>query len=766
MGKYGSFSADGREYVITRPDTPRPWLNYISNDKYGVCLTQTFNGYSIYGLPSEIKVTDKGRDFRPGKYIYMRDRVSGDYWNANWDPIQKKNQSFKCRVGINYSVLETKYSNIEMSTRIFVPREEPVEIWTFKVKNTGNKKRKLSAFPFTEWLLIDELGAWDAYGWYSFGSFDKKEQAVIGRLKHPSKLGVQISGFMKGLKKAKGFDCRRKSFLGPVGTFVAPEVLKKGSCTNSIAATEEICAVLQYDFELKPGEEKRFDILVGHGDKKTRTKVFKNIKTGADVEKEFDKVQSYVRSIEEKVMVKTPDKDFNNLVNVWLKNQLVQVSRWQRGFLIGYRDILQDARGLATIEPRLSKNAILLALKYQYKKGNAVRQFMLNGKLDERDYKDSPVWIPYAVFKYIKETGELNFLKIKLKYLDGGSGTVYEHAKRAVEVLHKERGRHGLTLIGVGDWNDALSHIGRGGKGESVMLSESFVVACKDMVEVAKLAGKTSDVRLFEKWAKEMGANIQKHAWNGSWFTRAFHDSGRPIGVPGDDKGKIFINSNTWAIHAGVATTEQKKIIFNLYETLLGTKFGPRTVYPPFTYHIPYIGRTTVNEPGFAENGGVYCHAVAFKIRADLLEGRGDQAYDAFKRIHPYFTDPDETTTEPYVFANCFHGPESILSGETMYSWLTGTVTWMFENSTDYILGVRGDFDKLLIDPVIPKDWKECFVRRYFRGVYFNVKIHNSFGNNRGVKRLFVNGKTIFGNTIKLSEIKGKKEVEVDAYIG
>ncbi|MEI7904630.1 MAG: hypothetical protein WCI43_04355, partial [Candidatus Firestonebacteria bacterium] len=500
---------------------------------------------------------------------------------------------------------------------------------------------------------------------------------------------------------------------------------------------------------------------------KERGLACKKYDSSKDIEKEFSAVGAYWNNIINRVYVRTPDMEFNHIVNFWLKYQLMQVIRWQRGFYIGYRDVLQDARGIVPLDPDVSARRIAEALAFQRQNGTAVRQYTVDGsgRLDERDYKDSPVWMVYAAAKYVKETGDLKYLAKKIKYLDKGGDSVYGHCKKTLECLRRERGPHGLNLIGWGDWNDGLSHVGRGGKGESVMLSEQFVVACRDLGYLAGLKGRKADVKLFKKWAAEMAGNIQKHAWNGSWYTRAFSDSGRPIGTPKDEEGKIYINSQTWAIHAGIADEEQKKKVFNSFDTLLDTKFGPRTVFPPSTYHKPWIGRTTINQVGFAENGGVYCHAAAFKLRADLLEGRGEQAFEGWKKLHPLWLDPDETKADPYVFANCFHGKESLLAGETMYSWLTGTATWMFENATDFMLGARGEFDRLLLDPVVPKKWKEFGIDRFFRGTMFFITYHNLNGVNRGVKYALVDGKRIEGNAIPLSAVKGKKEVKVDAYM-
>ncbi|MEI7905291.1 MAG: hypothetical protein WCI43_07755, partial [Candidatus Firestonebacteria bacterium] len=297
MGKYGHLSSDGREYIITRPDTPKPWLNYISNVEYGRCLTQVFNGYSMAGIPSGWRVTERGRDLRPGKYVYIRDNDTGEFWTANWDPIQKKGQSYRCRVGIGYSTIETKYKDLEMSLRIFVPLKETAEVWTLTLKNTGRKKRNLSVFPYTEWLLFDDLVAWDVYGWYQFGFYEKATRAVVGQLTHPSKIGLKLYGYMKSIRKEQGFDLRRRAFLGSVGTFNAPEVVKNGKCTNSTCSAEEVVSVVQNDITLKPGEETRADFIVGWGQKKERGLACKKYDSSKDIEKEFSAVGAYWNKI-------------------------------------------------------------------------------------------------------------------------------------------------------------------------------------------------------------------------------------------------------------------------------------------------------------------------------------------------------------------------------------------------------------------------------------------------------------------------------------
>jgi len=755
MAKYYSFGNDGKELVITRPDTPRPWIHYLSNRNYGIYFSQTGGGYSVYQPPFGIRINYFGRDDQPGKYVYLRDNDTKKFWTINWQPVRADYEKYRCVFGSGYVNITSSKNGIEGSLHIYIPLDDPAEIWTIKLKNNTRKKRNLSFFSFVEWILAKGLTSVDNYVWFSKADFLKKENIILAEGNDPNQQGRYYRAFMAGDFPIQSYDCSRKLFLGHYGTLSCPRAVVTGKCSNSSAGNEEYVGVLQGRCNLEAGESKEFHIVIGYlKEKDTANRLIKKYRDRQNIEKEFNKVKKFWGKIIENNVVETPDKNFNRTANIWLKYQVAQASWWSRsggaGYesgIRGYRDVLQDITGLVTIDPQFTRDLLIEALRHQYRSGHAPRGWMGEGKSFVRHHADSPVWIIFTLTRYLKETGDMDILDEPVGFIDDKKkATVYEHAVMALKHLWKERGKHYLCLIHGGDWNDCLDATGTEGKGESVWLSMAFYRALKQMEELSDYIGDSERAKRFQKQAGEIKSAINKYAWDGKWYLRAFNDDGELIGSSSSKGGRMFLMPQVWAIINKIASPKRQEICFQSVNKMLKTPFGYLWLLPYSGYR-PGIGKLTIVRP----HKLVYNHPNAFKVIADCVAGRGNEAYQSLVNIssfnpgHP----PDISGSEPHIFPSSYTVDRINQYGEGPYGWMTGTAACLLIAVFDRMLGVRAEYNGLRIDPCIPSGWQKCSVRKKFRKAVYHVSIENPQGIEKGVKEIFVDGKKIKGILIK-----------------
>lgn len=774
--EYGDFSPDGKEYIITRPDTPRPWINYLWNDQYCAIFSQTGGGYSFYEPPEgdvskrtnltrgTLHLIRTTRNDQPGRWIYLRDDDTGDYWTINWQPVQKRLDGYECKHGLGYSIIESKYKGIIGQFRIFVPFGAPVEIWTIKVKNDTADKKRISVYTLIEWALDGFFAHTNPYG-FIHATYDRKLQALVISCDSPHFPNSKPMGFMGADFNPDGYDCRRESFVGKYSSLATPVVVKEGSCNNSSACGEDTVGVLNHRVNLEPGQEKNFNIVVGTADSPEEIdRLLKLYLNPEKVEAEWKSVRAHWNKLIELITIDTPEPDLDRLVNIWLKYQLSLCGRWVRGYGYGFRDILQDAEALFLLNPEQARNNMLKALRHQYKEGNAVRAW---GPLDKRDYKDSPVWIIFTLAAYLKETGDMSILEKEIDFLDEGRATVYEHSLRAVRYLYNDRGKHELCHIGDGDWSDSLDEAGTKGKGESVWLSMALFRALNLMEELANKIGDKETSQEMALKASKLKGWINKYGWDGGWYLRAYDDEGEPIGSAKCEEGKIYLNPQTWAILSGVADGERVKKCLNVIDRQLYTELGPITLTPTYTQYRNNIGRISALLPGMWENAAVYNHACTFKILADCVIGRGNKALETIKKFIPSNRANlcNKSDNEPYVFPSFYIGPANPLrAGESITSWITATAGWMFRIVTEWMLGIRPEYEGLRIDPCIPSEWEVCRITRPFRGSVYKITIENPEHVQKGVKELVVDGQKI--NSTLIPSFGDRKTHEVNVVMG
>lgn len=770
--KYGYFSEDGKEYIIDSPLTPRPWFNYLFNKKYHALVSQTGGGFSYYKDPKVNRILryDHIHTDRPGRYLFVRDQITGELWSANWQPLKSKLDFWQCRHGLGYSIITSRYSGIKTELTYFVDLQEPVEFWLIKVKNDSKRKKVLKIFPFVE-LVCGNIELENNYRnilcLYNEGYFDSDLNGIVS-FKHPFKKEHKVIYTFFGMNEnIDAFDCHKEKYFGRYNDSQNSETLKRGKLGNNNVRGEDVVAALEKKLILKPGQEKEIVVILGVAESKRdlkRIAKFKNLKFAKD---SLESVKSYWKEALDKIVVKTPDPDFDLMVNIWGRYQLYAITCW-RGTSqyhggeggLGYRDTAQDIEGLLALDLDLAREKLDKILFYQYNSGHAVSGFSdVEGSWDKQSGSivigkaDVAVWLVFTVISYLKETGDFKFLKKEYGFHDGGKATVYEHILRAIRYLYSQRGRHGLPFIKKADWNDAYDSVGIKGKGESVWLGMALVRACRQIESLANFIGDRKIAEEMKEKSHALTKIINRMAWDGNWYLAAFSDEGFKIGSNKNKEGKVPLNSQTWAILSEVVPGERLKKILNKIDNYLNTEYGPALFLPSYTKFNPEIGRVTAFAAGTKENAAVFSHACAFKIVADCILGRGDKAHETFKKLCPMSqakVDHNKYKAEPYVWAEYVIGPGNKDNfGEGAFTWNTGTAPWMFMAACEWILGARRDFGGLLIDPCIPKHWRRCFIKRPFRGATYLIEVENPKGVQHGVNKLIVDGVEIKGNLIK-----------------
>ncbi len=763
--QYGHFSKDGREYIVTNPETPRPWFNYLFNDVYHCLISQTAGGFSYYRDPKYYRIHnyDHLSSDRPGRYLFLKDAAKGTVWSPTWQPLRKPLPKWECRHGFGTTTISATANGIESSITYFVAKEAPVEMWLATLKNVSKAKKTIQLYPFVELVAGDvalETHYRNILMLYNEAAFDPNLKAIVA-FKHPFKTWHKPGyAFFGASFPVESWECRRESFVGPYGHLGDPVGLKEKRLGKHPVRGEDMVGILQGSVTLKPGETKKVVVVLGMTENRAEIAGFlRQFRTVEAAEQELEKVRKYWDLTLNSIWIETPDKDLDRMINLWGKYQLLAITHWRGTSHYhgaeggqGYRDTAQDVEGLLSIELDTARAKLERLLFYQYKSGHAVSGFSeIEGTWENQGVAgvikkaDVAVWLPYSVVSYVKETGDTAFLKKEIPFHDGESASVYEHVLRAVRYLWGARGQHGLPLIGHADWNDAYDHVGIKGKGESIWLGMALVRACRQVQQLAAfLRDKAVEEEMKQK-ADEMTRIVNEEGWEESWYLAAFNDEGLKIGSKDNKEGKVPLNSQTWAILSGVATPERLPKILDKIDHTLDTPYGPALFLPTYTSFNPGIGRVTAFAAGTKENAAVFSHACAFKVVADCTIKRGNQAYDTFRKLLPVSKakqDHNRYKVEPYVWAEYVIGPGSAdRFGEGAFTWNTGTTPWMFNAATEWILGARREFQGLLIDPCIPSHWKEAKIRRPFQGAVYEVTIHNPGGVCSGVQRMTVDGK-------------------------
>ena len=764
MEKYGYFVRE-KEFKITTPTTPRPQLNYIWNSKVLSGVNQNGGGVGAYGARALAYIDPDGKGrcsvIRDGnRYFYVKNNFTGTVFNPGYYPSNTPLDNYSCTHGLGYTKIVGECEGIEAKLRVYINDSDPCEIWTVTLTNKSDKNASLSLYSFVDFQL-EGYQRYSDYNSYVHAEYDTDAHLLMCFNMAMERPHEWFNGFLASSMAPDSFETSRRRFLGAYGSVNIPDGVKKEALDNNYAACEQMCGAMQHNFNLSAGESVSLDFIIGDANNiVTATEIAERIFAEGKVEKDFAALNDRKDEISESIYVKTPDEKINCLTNYWIKQQVQLCAEVGRDTGKGFRDQLQDAWAVASFNRDLAKEKILETLTYMYSDGRCVRGWL---PLDHHIYSDGPVWVTPTVNAYIKETGDVDFLKHPVKYLDEGEDTVWEHILTAMRFVSDDIGEHGLVHSRDGDWNDSLNMTGLLGRGESVWTSIALCYALKNAAEIAeKLIG--DNVIRDEMLARrdKMAKAINDAAWDGEWYLAAINDYNEKVGSHEEKEGRIYLNSQTWAVLSEVATAERKEKCIAAVDKYLDSDYGPLTLYPTYTKFNNRIGRLTSFIPGIWENGTPYCHGGTFKVVADCILGRGNKAYDTIIKIMPDSeTNPStHSGCEPYALTNMYFGPDNPRRGETLFAWVTGTAGWMFRAVTQYMLGFHPEYDGFTLNPCIPSSWGEVSMTRKFRGDTYNIVIKNESGSESGIKSVRVDG-VKSDNTVKLIGDGKIHEIEI-----
>lgn len=795
--QYGYFDDKNKEYVITRPDTPKPWSNYLGNTEYGAIITNNAGGYSFYksgGMGRFIRMRFNSVPLdQPGRYLYFHDTDSKDFWSASWQPVGKPLEDYRstCRHGLGYTIIESEYAGIRSEVTYYVPLNQAYEVWKVKVANTGMGRRRFRVFSYLEyaanWNAIDDLLN------LQYVQYTSTMKVVGGIIGHGTNVNIPEMPDNFGEKDQErhsfqaavglemiGYDTDRESFLGPYRTYANPVVVEKGEPGNTLGYGDNPCGSLCGALELPAGASETFLFIVGVG--KAEEAGLQAVEHYRDIHKadeELEALQRYWAGRLKGFESTTLDPALNSTINTWgIYNALITFA-WSRAasFIytgidrdgLGYRDSVQDLLGVAHAIPEEVKARLELLISGQESTGGA-RPVILpvahrpgqEPPTAEEDYRsDDCLWLFNAVPAYVKETGDFGFFRKAIPYSDKGEATVFAHLRRAIAFNLERSGRHGFPCGLKADWNDCLQF---GPAGESVFVALQLRLALREYAEIAGLLNEKAEKAWAQKRLVELDENIQRYAWDGEWFLRGYRADGLKFGSKDSAEGQIFMNPQAWAILSGAATEAQAALAMeNVYRRLF-TDFGIKVCDPPYTNSDHNIVRAQLMNPGLKENGGIFMHTQGWGVMAEAMLGHGNRAYEYLLAYLPAARNQEAEVREiePYVLCQSTHAPPSPKFGASRIPWLSGSATWTYYAITQYVLGVRPEYHGLTISPCVPSHWSRFSIRRRFRGKTLNIQVLNKKGVEKGVVRITIDGNTIDGNFVPLESMKDESKVVVE----
>ncbi len=773
--QYGHFDNLHREYVIDRVDLPVSWTNYIGlKDMYGV-FNHTAGGYLLYKSPEYHRITR----FRPngvpmdgpGHYIYLRDEETGDYWTVSWQPVGKPKEHYSCRHGLSYVKYLCDYSGIQAEQTLFVAMDDPVEIWDVKLRNDSGKPRKLSVYSYLEFSFhqIDMDNRNFQMSLYAAGS-DCRDGVIIHDLYYEED-GYQ---FFTSDFTPDGFDCLRDTFIGAYRTERNPEVVETGHCTGSTQKGGNHCGCLKKAITLMPGEETRLIYLLGEGALEAG-QAMRQKYTQTKVDEDFARLAAHWDGKLTALQVCTPNEGMNTELNIWNLYQSeinVMFSRFT-SFIevggrtgLGYRDTAQDAMMIPHSNPEKCRSRLIELLRALTTTGYGLHLFeprWFEPEQPQQSFRsptviptpdksqivhglkdacaDDALWLVSSIVQYIRETGDLDFPWEVVTYADGGEGTVYEHMKRILDFSAREVGQNGICKGLRADWNDCLNL----GGGESAMVSFLHYWALNNFIALAKKLGRADDAAHYEALAKTVKETCENVLWDGKWYIRGITADNRKIGTQRDTEGRVHMESNTWAVLSGAASRERGLAAMDSVDEYLYTPYGLMLNAPCFTTPDDGIGFVTRVYPGLKENGAIFSHPNPWAWCAEAILGRGSRAMKFYNALCPALQNDkiEVRQSEPYSYCQFVVGRDHTAFGRARHPFMTGSSGWAYYAATQYLLGIRPDFDHMDIDPCIPVDWKTFSVVRSWRGAEYRIQVNNPNGVEKGVTSITVDGKKV-----------------------
>ena len=806
--KFGYFDDLNREYVITDPKTPWPWINYLGNEDFFSLISHTAGGYSFYKDAKFRRITRYRYNNVPmdngGRYFYINDNDT--IWSPGWKPCKTPLDFYECRHGMSYTRITGTKNGIEASVLFFVPLNTWGEVQKMTLRNTSDKTKRIKLFSFAEWCLWNAATDMENFQRnFSTGEVEVDGSTIYHKTEYKERRNHYA--FYSVNTPIQGFDTDRETFIGLYNEFRDPQNVLKGKPSNSIAHGWSPIASHYIEVELQAGESKDFIFLLGYVENEQEEKFSQAteglLHSGSSpiinkekaqtmmaafgstekVDAAFAELKAYWDRLLDIYVVKSEEEKMDRMVNIWNQYQCMVTFNMSRsasffesgiGRGMGFRDSNQDLVGFVHQIPERARERIIDIASTQFPDGGCYHQYQPLTKRGNNDigggFNDDPMWLIFGTVAYIKETGDFSILDEPVPFDNepGSEVSLFEHLRISFNHVIDNLGPHMLPLIGRADWNDCLNlncfswdpnesfqtteNKTEGSKAESLMIAGLFVVCGRDYVELCQQIGQTDEANRAQSFIDQMVEAVMKHGWDGEWYLRAYDYFGRKVGSKENEEGKIFIESQGWCTMAGIGLEEgmvQKAL--DSVKKHLDCEHGIVLNHPAFTKYFVEYGEISSYPAGYKENAGIFCHNNPWVIIGETVLGRGDYAWDYYRKICPSYTEERSALhkVEPYVYSQMIAGKDAARPGEGKNSWLTGTAAWNYYAITQYILGIKPAYDGLEINPCIPSTWKEYTVKRKFRGATYEITVQNPQGVCKGIKTLTVDGVKTEGNIVR-----------------
>ena len=798
---YGYFNDSEREYVITNPKTPVKWINYVGGLSFGGFVDNTGGSLICKGDPALNRMTKyipqmPDSDFK-GETLYLRFKKDGNYkvFSPYFVPTLDNYDRYECRVGLGYSRIISEFYGIRTDVKIFVPVGESRVIREITITNLNSETMQIDVIPVVEYTHFDALKQLTNADWVP-QTMQSKVVNQEGGLKVLTQYAFMNKGtrinYLTSNYPVSSFESDRKKFLGDngYGTWKCPFSLLEDELSNYEALRGDNIGVLMHRLgDIKPNESKRIITQLGQcSNIDSESSSINKFRDEKVVEAAFNELKTFWNEYLDTIVVDTPDKAMNTMLNIHNPRQCYITKNWSRylslyqlgfgGRGIGYRDSSQDVMGVLSHMPEEGIKLIEMLLGVQNCDGSAMHQLNPltleatagdSREMEDRPhyYSDDHLWVILAVCTYIKETGNKDYLSKVIPYYQKDKkgipiekGTVLDHLKRAVEFTHTNVGAHGIPLLGFADWNDTVN-LPTGA--ESMFTANLYGVALKEMISLMNYLEDNDSAVKYENYYKIISENVNKHAWDGEWYIRYFDHEGNPIGSSNNEKGKIYINAQTWGVMSGFAPEDRAKKALESVNKMLNTKNGIKLSGPGYNGYDPEIGGITTYPPGAKENGGIFLHCNPWAMIAEAAIGNGDRAFQYYTQINPVYKNDilDEYECEPYVYPQNILGDEHPQFGLGRNSWLSGTSSWVYQAATKYILGIQAEYEGLSINPCIPADWDGFTVKRKFRNATYNIEVKKPKGICKGIKEITVDGQKLQNSLVPIFSDNKVHDVKV-----
>lgn len=789
--KYGYFDLENKEYVITKPDTPASWVNYLGSPEYGAIISNNAAGYSFVKSGANGRITR----FRfnsmmalPGRYIYIRDNETCDYWSASWQPVGKPLDKYKseCRHGTAYTVISSEYEKIAAETTYYVPQGKTYEVWRTKITNNDTKSRKLSVFGFTEFTNEDNYEQDQVNLQYSLFISQTKfeENRIIQTISENSKKDRTDRFFgMVGAEVTAAcgnFD----NFIGSYRTYSNPVAVENGRLDNSMNYNSNSCGALQSDITLEAGQTTELIYILGRRKSEEAAVILNEYKEQGKVDREVEELKNYWHSTLNRFQVNTPSEEFNNMINVWNAFQCFITFIWSRAASFvycglrngyGYRDTVQDIQGIIHLDPEMAAEKIRFMLSAQVDNGGGLPLVKFTHNAGHENTPDDPeyvketghpsyraddaLWLFPTIVKYLGESGNKAFLDEVIVYANGGEATVYEHLKNAIRFSMERLGAHSMPAGLHADWNDCLR---LGAKGESTFVAFQLYYAMSVIKEMAILKGDDDYISYIDKVQGELSAALDK-CWDEDRFIRGIREDGVIVGAKNDPEANMWLNPQSWSVISRFASDEQAEKALDSVHEILNTPYGAKLLDPPYKKHYFDGALMHIFNDDTKENGGIFSQSQGWIILAEALAGHGNRAFEYFMESSPAaMNDKAEIRViEPYAHGQFTESKASPFEGRSHVHWLTGTASTVMVGCVEGICGMRPDLEGLVIAPSIPSEWDGFTIEKTFRGKQLSIDIQNPNHVQSGVSEITLNGEKLEDNYVPAEKLADVNKITV-----